>query len=65
MSAISVTRGTSTSNWERFCQWVTSTENRLYVGWFGVLMIPCLLAATTCFIPVSYTHLTLPTTPYV
>ena len=22
----------------------------LYVGWFGVLMIPCLLAATTCFI---------------
>ena len=50
MAAISVTRGTSTSNWERFCQWVTSTENRLYVGWFGVLMIPCLLAATTCFI---------------
>ena len=26
------------------------SENRLYVGWFGVLMIPCLLAATTCFI---------------
>ena len=24
----------------RFCEWVTSTENRLYVGWFGVLMIP-------------------------
>jgi photosystem II P680 reaction center D1 protein len=22
----------------------------LYVGWFGVLMIPCLLAATVCFI---------------
>ena len=22
----------------------------MYVGWFGVLMIPCLLAATTCFI---------------
>ncbi len=22
----------------------------IYVGWFGVLMIPCLLAATTCFI---------------
>ena len=50
MAAISVTRGNSTSNWESFCQWVTSTENRLYVGWFGVLMIPCLLAATTCFI---------------
>ena len=50
MAAISVTRESQASNWERFCQWVTSTENRLYVGWFGVLMIPCLLAATTCFI---------------
>ena len=29
-----------------FCEWVTSTNNRLYVGWFGVLMIPTLLAAT-------------------
>ena len=36
--------------WEQFCNWVTSTDNRLYVGWFGVLMIPTLLAATTCFI---------------
>ena len=40
----------SANLWERFCGWVTSTENRLYVGWFGVLMIPTLLAATTCFI---------------
>ena len=38
------------NNWEQFCQWVTSTNNRLYVGWFGVLMIPTLLAATICFI---------------
>ena len=38
------------SNWESFCDWVTSTNNRLYVGWFGVLMIPTLLAATICFI---------------
>ncbi|MGA1304749.1 MAG: hypothetical protein ACO3ZD_11975, partial [Cyanobium sp.] len=37
-------------SWENFCQWVTSTNNRIYVGWFGVLMIPCLLAATICFI---------------
>ena len=29
---------------------MTSTNNRLYVGHFGVLMIPCLLAATACFI---------------
>ena len=81
--------------WPEFCEWVTSTNNRLYVGWFGVLMIPALLTAATCFIlafiaappvdidgirepvagsflygnniisgavvPVSYTHLTLPT----
>ena len=38
------------TSWESFCQWVTSTNNRIYVGWFGVLMIPCLLAATICFI---------------
>ncbi len=36
--------------WDRYVEWVSSTENRLYVGHFGVLMIPCLLAATTCFI---------------
>ncbi|MGQ4647841.1 photosystem II q(b) protein [Lyngbya aestuarii] len=36
--------------WEEFCQWITSTDNRLYLGWFGVLMIPTLLVATTCFI---------------
>ena len=38
------------TGWSEFCEWVTSTNNRIYVGWFGVLMIPCLLAATTCFI---------------
>ena len=37
------------NGWQSFCEWVTSTNNRLYVGWFGVLMIPTLLAAT-CFI---------------
>ena len=36
--------------WNQFCEWVTSTDNRLYVGWFGTLMIPTLLAATICFI---------------
>ena len=46
MAAISLTRESTQSNWQKFCEWVTSTENRLYVGWFGVLMIPCLLAAT-------------------
>ena len=38
------------SIWDRYVEWVSSTENRLYVGHFGVLMIPCLLAATTAFI---------------
>ncbi|MFN5854309.1 MAG: photosystem II q(b) protein [Pseudanabaenaceae cyanobacterium] len=36
--------------WEKLSQWITSTSNRLYIGWFGVVMIPCLLAATICFI---------------
>ena len=40
----------SANLWNQFCEWVTSTENRLYVGWFGVLMIPTLLAATACFV---------------
>ena len=37
------------SIWERFCQWITSTENRIYLGWFSVLMIPTLLVATIVF----------------
>lgn len=36
--------------WQRYLDWVTSTNNRLYLGHFSVLMIPCLLAATICFI---------------
>jgi photosystem II P680 reaction center D1 protein len=39
-----------TSTWEKFSNWITSTENRLYIGWFGTLMFPTLLAATTCYI---------------
>ena len=37
-------------SWGSFKDWVTSTDNRLYVGWFGVLMIPTLLTATACFV---------------
>jgi len=47
-ASIAQQRGSNT--WEQFCEWVTSTNNRLYVGWFGTLMIPTLLAATICFI---------------
>nr|KJB15227.1 hypothetical protein B456_002G165800 [Gossypium raimondii] len=42
-------RRESESLWGRFCNWITSTENRLYIGWFGVLMIPTLLTATFIF----------------
>jgi hypothetical protein len=37
MTAI-LERRESESLWGRFCNWITSTENRLYIGWFGVLM---------------------------
>ena len=50
MTTISRKRGGLLSGWDEFCEWVTSTNNRLYVGWFGVLMIPCLLTAAACFI---------------
>ena len=33
-------RRESTNLWARFCEWITSTENRIYIGWFGVLMVP-------------------------
>lgn len=36
--------------WERFCRWVTSTENRIYVGWFGVIMFPTLSTAAVVFV---------------
>ncbi|MEO1634588.1 MAG: hypothetical protein AAFS04_05865, partial [Cyanobacteria bacterium J06631_9] len=38
------------SRWERFCRWITSTENRLYIGWFGVLMLPLLGVSITVFV---------------
>jgi len=31
------------SLWDKYLNWVTSTDNRLYVGHFGVLMIPTLV----------------------
>ncbi|HIK03490.1 MAG TPA: photosystem II q(b) protein [Trichormus sp. M33_DOE_039] len=41
----------SSSNlWDRFCNWITSTENRMYVGWFGVILIPTALTAAIVFI---------------
>ena len=46
----SVAKRNSATVWEKFSNWITSTENRLYIGWFGTLMFPTLLAATTCYI---------------
>jgi photosystem II P680 reaction center D1 protein len=43
-------RRKSASLWSRFYDWVTSTENHLCSRWFGVLMIPTLLIATSIFI---------------
>jgi photosystem II P680 reaction center D1 protein len=41
---------TNPSLWYRFCHTVVSLRNRLYIGWFGVLMIPTLLTAASVFI---------------
>ncbi|CAE5962874.1 unnamed protein product [Arabidopsis arenosa] len=35
MTAI-LERRESESLWGRFCNWITSTENRLYIGWFDI-----------------------------
>jgi small nuclear ribonucleoprotein (snRNP)-like protein len=49
MTAI-LERRESESLWGRFCNWMTSTENRLYRGGCGGVMIPTLLTATSVFI---------------
>ena len=36
--------------WDRFCRWVTSTDNRIYIGWFGVIAIPTLSTAAIVFV---------------
>jgi photosystem II P680 reaction center D1 protein len=43
-------RNRGSSFWGSFCNWITSTENRLYIGWFGCLMFPTLLTAISVFI---------------
>jgi photosystem II P680 reaction center D1 protein len=37
-------------SWEKFVSWITSLENRIYIGWFGCLLIPTIFAATSAFI---------------
>lgn len=38
------------STWASILSFIISTSNRVYVGWFGILMFPLLLLATLCFI---------------
>jgi len=47
---VTLKRPSRVTAWGRFCSWVTSTENRLYIGWFGCLMFPTLLAAISCYV---------------
>ncbi|KAJ8774327.1 hypothetical protein K2173_011199 [Erythroxylum novogranatense] len=44
----------SESLWGCLCNWITNTENCLYIGWFGVLMIPTLLTATSYLLSLSF-----------
>ena len=50
MAQATLPRNSQPTAWDNYVNWVTSTQNRLYVGHFGVLMIPTLLTATTAFI---------------
>lgn len=50
LSPLDLAKKNDKSVWEKFSNWITSTDNRLYIGWFGTLMFPTLLAATACFI---------------
>jgi len=36
----SIAQKRQVGSWEQFCEWVTSTNNRLYVGWFGTPPFP-------------------------
>jgi photosystem II P680 reaction center D1 protein len=48
--AATLEKRSSISLWEQFANWITSTENRLYIGWSGCIMFPTLISAATCYI---------------
>jgi len=50
MTAVLTKSNPSTNVWNDYCDWITSTNNRIYIGWFGHLMLPALLTAATAFI---------------
>jgi photosystem II P680 reaction center D1 protein len=45
-----LTTNFSNSFWGTFSSFVLSTSNRIFIGWFGVLMFPLLSAASVFFI---------------
>ncbi|MGG6296418.1 photosystem II q(b) protein [Leptolyngbya sp. AN02str] len=45
-----IRQGSELGLWDRLCNWITSVENRLYIGWFGVLLIPTGLVAAIVYI---------------
>jgi photosystem II P680 reaction center D1 protein len=49
MTTVTQQRRRINTRWEQFCNWITSTDNRIYIGWFGVLMIPLLMISATVF----------------
>uniref|UniRef100_A0A7S4AA30 32 kDa thylakoid membrane protein n=1 Tax=Pseudo-nitzschia australis TaxID=44445 RepID=A0A7S4AA30_9STRA len=50
LSPLDLEKKSELATWEQFSNWITSTDNRLYIGWFGTIMFPTLLAAASCFI---------------
>jgi len=50
MTAISLRQSPSANIWKSFQNWITSTDNRIFIGNFGVLMIPCLSVAAIVFV---------------
>ena len=36
--------------WSGLSDWISSTNSRIFIGWFGVLAIPTLMVASICFI---------------
>jgi len=38
------------NTWSFILSFILSTSNRLYFGWFGILMFPLFLLATLCFV---------------
>jgi len=55
----------NTSLWSPFCSWMTSTENRLYIGWFGLLMIPTVIIAFIAAPPVDIDGIREPVSGYL